>query len=114
MSFPDDKHQNIPLHGLRDEFVAGLSAIMRKIDRGGRIGRPDAQALAWLHGGEPLSRLQDRERAQQAPYIDFRLVVHQMPVLLDWRMVYFLNAQLSAKCCILRDQIAPLDQNAIT
>jgi hypothetical protein len=46
---------------------------------------------------QPLSRLENRQRAQQAPYIDFRLVVYQVPVLLDWRMVYFLNADLSAK-----------------
>jgi hypothetical protein len=73
---------------------------MREIDRGRRIGRQHAQALPRLQSGEPLSRLEHRERAQQAPYIDFRLVVHQVSLLLDWRVVYFFNAPLSASGCI--------------
>jgi hypothetical protein len=60
---------------------------MRKIDRGGRIGRQHAQPLARRHGGQSLSRLEYREWAQQAPYIDFSLVVHQQPVPLVWRLV---------------------------
>jgi hypothetical protein len=77
MSFPDDKDQDFAVLLLRDEFVSGLAAPVREIDRGGRIRRQNPQGLARLHGGKPLTRFQHRQRAQQAPYIDFRLVVYQ-------------------------------------
>jgi hypothetical protein len=96
MSFPDDEDQDFAILILRYEFVAGLAAPVREIDRGGGIGRQDPQQFARLHGRQPLSRLEHRQRAQQAPYIDFRLVVYQVPVLLDWRRLYFVNADLSA------------------
>lgn len=47
---------------LTDEAMAVLLAKMRNVDRRHRVGRLDKEAFTFRHAGDPLARLQHRQR----------------------------------------------------
>jgi hypothetical protein len=68
---------------LLDQFVAGLLGESLEIAHRTGIGGHHKQGLTALHGVERLLGLEYRQRAVQAPGIDFNISVHRNS--LDWR-----------------------------